>query len=135
MTGASLRDRAGGPTDLSRSASQPEALIPSAFIEPDWPLNRRHTRLPKWAQKEIHGLLCESINREMDGDLCAAVRHYAKLVTGGNSAFVDDDVRLLAHLAMRAVDAGLTSGIKCPHTLRQIKVAAEKRRIAKGAAA
>jgi hypothetical protein len=35
--GASLRDRAGGPTDLSRStASQPEALIPSANDQPDW---------------------------------------------------------------------------------------------------
>ena len=31
--GASLRDRAGGPSDLSRStASQPEALIPSANV-------------------------------------------------------------------------------------------------------
>lgn len=28
--GASLRDRAGGPADLSRCASQPKALIPSA---------------------------------------------------------------------------------------------------------
>lgn len=33
MTGASDKsDRAGGPTDLSRDASQPEALIPSALF-------------------------------------------------------------------------------------------------------
>ena len=36
MTGASLRDRAGGPADLSRSASQPEALIPSAHTPGPW---------------------------------------------------------------------------------------------------
>lgn len=103
----------------------------TAYISPDWPLSRRHTSLPKWAQKEIRELICRDINRDMDGDICAAVRDWTALATGGNSAFVDDDVRLLAHLAAAAVDAGLTGSITCPHTLRQIAVAAEKRKIAK----
>lgn len=36
------------------------------------------------------------------------IRTAAREITGGNCAFVDDDLRVLAHLAKRAVDAGLT---------------------------
>lgn len=38
-------------------------------------------------------------------------RKWAKEITGGNCAFVDDDLRLLANLADRAVKAGLTDGL------------------------
>ena len=40
-----------------------------------------------------------------------AVRAAAHGVTGGNSMFVDDDVKILAELANRAVEAGLTEGL------------------------
>lgn len=47
-------------------------------------------------------------NAEMEGESCDFVRAAAKRVTGGNCAFVDDDIGILEHLAQRAVEAGLT---------------------------
>lgn len=39
------------------------------------------------------------------------IRKASREITGGNCAFVDDDLALLAHLAKRAVDAGLTDDL------------------------
>lgn len=39
------------------------------------------------------------------------IRKASREITGGNCAFVDDDLAILAHLAKRAVDAGLTDGL------------------------
>ena len=97
-------------------------------IDPPWPLTHRHLRLPKWAQNEIHALLCEQINVEMRDCVMADVRELAKKVTGGNCTFSDDDVRLLAHLALRACDADLLDGLDDERTKLQIRRAAGKRR-------
>lgn len=43
-----------------------------------------------------------------DAEAVSWIRIAAKEITGGNCAFVDDDLRVLSHLAQRAVDAGLT---------------------------
>lgn len=47
----------------------------------------------------------------VEGEICALVRAAGKRVTGSNCTFVDDDLRLLEHLAQRAVNAGLTDGL------------------------
>lgn len=50
----------------------------------------------------------------IDEDLAGAVgwiREAAKRVMGGNFTFADDDLAVLAHLAERAVKAGLTDGL------------------------
>lgn len=47
----------------------------------------------------------------LDGEICGFVRDAAKRITGGNCAFVDDDVKLLEALAYAAVMAGLTGGL------------------------
>lgn len=41
-------------------------------------------------------------------DLC---REWTKQIVGTNCAYVDDDLRILAHLADRAVKAGLVDGL------------------------
>lgn len=41
-------------------------------------------------------------------DLC---RQWTKQIVGTNCAYVDDDLRILAHLADKAVDAGLTDSL------------------------
>lgn len=43
-----------------------------------------------------------------DREIVALLRSTAREVTGGNCAFADDDLLLLAHLAGRAIKAGLT---------------------------
>lgn len=47
----------------------------------------------------------------MDGDLCYEVREAMNRVTLGNCSYAIDDVRVLEHLAQRAVDAGLIDGL------------------------
>lgn len=81
--------------------------MPESF----WPLSPRHARLPKWAQAEISKLMVDAINADMANCLNAEVRRVAKQVVGTNCTFSDDDLRLLAHLAVRAIDAGLTDGL------------------------
>ena len=39
------------------------------------------------------------------------IREASREITGGNCAFVDDDLAILTHLAKRAIDAGLTDGL------------------------
>jgi len=46
-------------------------------------------------------------------DLC---REWTKQIVGTNCAFVDDDMRVLAHLASKAVAAGLTDTL--PESIR-----------------
>lgn len=48
---------------------------------------------------------------DMDAEAVSWIREAAKAVTGGNCAFVDDDLRILQHLAQRATSAGLTDGL------------------------
>ena len=43
-----------------------------------------------------------------DREIVTMLRTTAREVTGGNCAFIDDDLRLLAHLASKAIKAGLT---------------------------
>lgn len=42
------------------------------------------------------------------------IRDAAKRVTGGSCTFVDDDLKFLEALAIRAIDAGLMEGIEVP---------------------
>lgn len=42
-----------------------------------------------------------------DSEVCCMVRSAAKRVTGGNATFIDDDIKILEHLASHAVAAGL----------------------------
>lgn len=44
-----------------------------------------------------------------DREIVTMLRSTAREVTGGNCAFIGDDLRLLAHLATRAIKAGLTN--------------------------
>lgn len=104
------------------------------LVEPKWPLSRRHFRLPKWAQDQIHSLLCEQINREMEECVKADIRNLCRTATGMNCTFSDDDLRLLAVLAARAVDAGLIDGIGDSLTQQSLRRAGAKRKIAKEAA-
>lgn len=53
-------------------------------------------------------------------EIVMQLRELAKEVTGGNCAFADDDARLLALLAGRAIKHGLTDGLPI-QTLRNIK--------------
>lgn len=46
-----------------------------------------------------------------EGEVCSLVRSASKRVTGGNCAFVDDDIKILEVLASRAVKAGLFDGL------------------------
>lgn len=48
---------------------------------------------------------------DADGEAVAWIRDAARRVTGGHCAFVDDDLRILEHLAGKAVSAGLTDGL------------------------
>lgn len=88
-----------------------------------WPLNKRHARLPKWAQEEICNLLCERHNREMGDCLQGDIRRAAKRALGGHCTFADDDLRLLTLLAEAAIDAGLHLEITDRRTLANIEKA------------
>jgi len=61
--GASQSDRAGGPSDLSRSASQPEALIPRAGF--DW-----------WRLVPVYWFQNEPTDRVWDAVLNHALDHF-----------------------------------------------------------
>lgn len=47
----------------------------------------------------------------MAAELGGKVRQFSQEITGGNCAFADDDLHIIAHLAINAVRAGLTDGI------------------------
>lgn len=53
----------------------------------------------------------------VDAETVGHLRAVAKRVTGGNCAFAIDDANLLGALAARAIDAGLTSGIRGRYTI------------------
>lgn len=55
--------------------------------------------------------LAESFREDADAHISDLCRKWSKEITGGNCTFVDDDLRILAHLANRAVKAGLTDGL------------------------
>lgn len=70
----------------------------------------------------------EVVDMWMGQELGAAVRRLAEEVTGGNCAFADDDLRILAHLAKRAVEAGLTDGLS-PNIRAKITRKAEQNQL------
>lgn len=92
-----------------------------------WPLGQRHQRLPKWAQDEIRKLRLDEINREMDDCVKADVRELCKTATGMNCTFADDDIRLMAILASRAVDARLFDDVGDQRTRYLLAKAAARR--------
>lgn len=57
---------------------------------------------------ESTDLDADEFNRGVDAEAVSWIRDAAKRVLGTNCTFVDDDLRLLEHLAARAVSAGLT---------------------------
>lgn len=57
---------------------------------------------------------------ECNDEIVGMLRTAAKRVTGGNCTFADDDINILAELANRAVDAGLTEGLH-PTVLSNIR--------------
>lgn len=67
----------------------------------------RATSLPKWAQKAMSDARIREINDDMASCLNADVRRVTKQVVGMNCTFSDDDLRLLATLAVAAIDADL----------------------------
>ena len=66
----------------------------------------------------------------LDADACVGedCRSYAKQIIGCNATFVDDDLRVLAHLADLAVAAGLTKGLNsvCRESIERLH--AERRK-------
>lgn len=61
-----------------------------------------------------------------DREIVALVRSTARDVTGGNCVFADDDLRLLAHLAGRAISAGLTDKLNPAMQSRLASLRAQK---------
>lgn len=75
---------------------------------PSYPfINGRLEKLPQWAQKFISDMRVREINDDMASCLNADVRRTAKQVLGRNLTFADDDLRLLASLAVAAIEADL----------------------------
>lgn len=66
------------------------------------------------------------LEAQMADELCVAVRLAAERVTGGNCAFVDDDLRILEHLATRAADAGLTDSLHPTVKIKTDRLAAKR---------
>jgi hypothetical protein len=57
---------------------------------------------------------------ELSDEVVGLVRQAAKRVTGGNCAFVDDDLAILTHLATRAVAAGLVDELHPKVAMRAV---------------
>jgi len=55
--------------------------------------------------------LREHAGADCNDEIVGMLRSAAKHVTGGNCSFADDDLNVLEHLALRAVEAGLTDGL------------------------
>lgn len=68
---------------------------------------------------------------ELGAEICGEVRRAAKEVTGGNFSFAIDDIAVIEHLAIRAVEAGLIDGLH-PAVAKKALAAAEARRQADG---
>ena len=96
----------------------------------NWPLGPRHRALPKWAREEIRRYRLAEINDEMRDCVMADVRELCRTATGINCTFADDDIRLMALLASRAVDAGLFDEVGDGLTRRNLVRAAARRRAA-----
>ena len=69
----------------------------------------------------------DDADSELDSEVISLVRHWASEAMGGNCAFCDDDARVLAALAQRAVLAGLAVDFE-GKTLDNMRRAAESRR-------
>lgn len=124
MVGEEAMDLGRVPGAPGSREPSPKGLGPSGF-DPSraWPLHSRHQRLPKWARLEIADLLCAQINSEMAPD----VRGVARAVCGGNCTFSDDDLSLLACLAVAAIDAGLHHVIQDKQIIANIERAKAER--------
>jgi hypothetical protein len=64
------------------------------------------------------------VGADLDACIIGELRESARRVTGGNSAFADDDLGLLTDLADRAVKAGLIEGLH-PSVLKSIAAKAK----------
>jgi hypothetical protein len=80
----------------------------------------RLTTLPIWAQKVFSDMRSREITQDFDGCLNADVRRVAKQVLGQNLTFSDDDLRLLATLAVTAIDADLHKALPDPKLVENI---------------
>ncbi len=67
----------------------------------------RMLALPLWAQKVFSEMRCREVNDDMASCLNADIRRTAKQVLGQNLTFSDDDLRLLAALAIAAIEHDL----------------------------
>lgn len=65
---------------------------------------------------EISQETIDSFRDAADAHVAALCRDWMKEITGTNCTWVDDDLRVLAHLANRAVKAGLTDTL--PESMR-----------------
>lgn len=74
----------------------------------------RLQKLPRWAQAMISDMRIREINTDMGACLNADVRRTAKRVLGGNCTFSDDDLSLLACLAVAAIDGDLHRSAPLP---------------------
>lgn len=68
-----------------------------------------------------------SFSRDAGAEVAENCREYAKVIVGVNATWVDDDLRVLAHLADIAVRNGLYQGLN-PVCRISIEALAEKRR-------
>jgi hypothetical protein len=97
--------------------------LPDRKIYPEgrfaW-VSGRLTTLPIWAQKVFSDMRSREVTQDFDGCLNADVRKVAKQVLGQNLTFSDDDLRLLAALAVAAIDKGLHKDLPNPTLIENI---------------
>jgi hypothetical protein len=113
-----------GDPALAISSATPTRKLPRAPKDP-WDATRDQSfaadlRLSRALHREaqrvtvrasdLRQVLHDKGLSELSDEIVGRVREAAKRVTGGNCAYADDDLRVLATLAERAVRAGLTEG-------------------------
>lgn len=61
--------------------------------------------------EDMSQALVDSFRADADAHISDLCRQWARQIVGTNCTWVDDDLRVLAHLADKAVKAGLTDGL------------------------
>ena len=90
--------------------------LPRLVFQPSDPEARARVSQEAWIAEA---------NKDADAYMTSLVREASKAITGGNCTFADDDLRILAHLAKRAVKAGLTDTLPPAIAAKAIKACAD----------
>src|ERR1700722_6782740 len=78
-------------------------------------------------RRQLEEAKAQAAKDSLNEEAVSLCRYYASKALGGNCAFVDDDAKLLAALAQRAVLAGLALDMPT-NTLKNLRRAAENDR-------